>query len=103
MPRYDGDCQKCGTIEIVKRMNDPFPRKCPSCGGAFARVFNTDIAVKAPPDSGWESENGGRGRYISQLQREPGNSGSDPEAFCRSQSEIFEKCKRRGLNCERAR
>ena len=60
-------------------------------------------SICPPPDSGWEGENGGRGRYISQLQREPGPDGSDPTAFCRSQSEILEKAKRRGLTATRAR
>jgi hypothetical protein len=54
-------------------------------------------ATKPPPDMGWEGENGGRGRYISQLQREPGKEGCDPEAFCRSRNEIEEKAKRRGM------
>lgn len=60
-------------------------------------------SIKPPVDSGWELENGGRGRYISQLQREPGPEGSDADAFCRSQSEIIEKAKRRGLTATRAR
>lgn len=54
-------------------------------------------------DMGWEQENNGRGRYISQLQRTPGPEGSDPQAFCRSQGEIIEKAKRRGLDVVKVR
>lgn len=55
-------------------------------------------ATKPPVDMGWESENGGRGRYISQLQSSPGPEGSDRNAYCRSRSEIVEKAKAKGMS-----
>ncbi len=102
MPRNDYTCTKCGdTAEQVHRMADK-PEPCQRCGGAVEWAAFIP-AVKPPPDMFWENENGGKGHYISQLQRGPGVGECDREAFCRSQSEAIEKCKKRGLRVERTR
>lgn len=103
MPRYDYDCLKCKhEFEQVHGMNAA-AAPCPKCGSTnIKRVIRTAPAIKPAPDSGWENENGGRGRYISQLQRKPGPEGSDPEAYCRSQKEIFTKARKQGKRAERA-
>lgn len=50
------------------------------------------------PDAGWENENGGRGRYISQIAEKLDDRG----AYCRSRTEALEKAKRRGFVAEKA-
>lgn len=50
------------------------------------------------PGQGWEQENGGRGRYISQIALKQGDRG----AYCRSRGEALEKAKRRGFEAEAA-
>ncbi len=78
------------------------PTPCKKCGGKVAWIAFVPN-VKAPVDMFWENENGGRGRYISQLQKEPGVGECDKDAFCRSQSEAVEKAKKRDLKVERTR
>lgn len=103
MPTYDYHCARCDlTIEVAHRMSESPRLRCPMCTKVLKKAVSL-VAIKPPVDMFWENENGGRGRYISQLQDTPGPEGSDPTAFCRSQSEIVEKAKRKGLVTERAR
>lgn len=103
MPRYDYECAACGhEHEQFHRMDDT-ALPCPRCGSKRVSKMLCCPAVKPPPDAGWELENNGRGRYISQLQKEPGPAGSEKDAFCRSQSEAIEKAKRRGFKVTRER
>ena len=103
MPTYDYLCSKCGKMHEQFHTMRENPAPCPTCGSYRIAKQISLVAIKAPPDSGWESENGGRGRYISQLQRNQGPEGSDPQAFCRSQDAAMEKAKRRGMNPVRTR
>lgn len=104
MPRYDYQCNGCkNEFEMVHGMHAE-PAPCPHCGSKnIKKIVKVAPAIKPPVDSGWENENGGRGRYISQLQDKPGPEGSDPDAYCRSQGEIIEKAKRRGKKATRTR
>lgn len=103
MPRYDYECRACGAVEEqIHGFNDK-PSRCSHCKSRNVVKLVVPVAIKPPPDSGWETENGGRGRYISQLQRKPGPEFSDSTAFARSQSEAIDKAKRRGFTVERAR
>jgi len=103
MPLYDYRCPLClHEEERFHAMSDTSEQECPQCGVGMHKLIATP-RIKPPVDAGWENENGGRGRYISQLQRTPGPEGSDPSAYCRSQRDIFEKAARRGLSVERAR
>lgn len=93
MPCYDFACPKCGVFEVSKGMNDPAPKRCPTCGGKRVdRVFNTHVSFIPPVDSGWSEENGGRGRYIAQLG-DPG----DPGCYARARHEIPDLAKRKGF------
>lgn len=47
----------------------------------------------------WDRENNGKGRYISQLAKKPG----DPNAYARSPGHAMEKAKRAGKEVERVR
>lgn len=101
MTCHDYVCPQHGTLTLYKKMHDKHWTKCPECGKDLTLIISAP-AVKSAPDQFWETENGGRGRYISQLQQVPGKP-NDPNAFCRSQSEIFEKAKKLGLHAERVR
>lgn len=60
--------------------------------------------IKPPPDSGWEYENGGRGREITQFcgnKYRPGDPRN--KRFFRSQKDLIETCKREGYTVERTR
>lgn len=50
-------------------------------------------------DHDWSSEEGGKGRYISQIADRPG----DPKAWCKNQKEAMDKAKRKGHTVERTR
>jgi putative FmdB family regulatory protein len=49
--RYDYKCEKCGVFEVVKRMSDPDPKACPTCGGVIVRVYEASPILYAnrPP------------------------------------------------------
>lgn len=55
-------------------------------------VKSGKVPVCRMPDMGWEQENDGRGRYITQLADGIG----DQKAYCRSRTEAMEKAKRAG-------
>jgi putative FmdB family regulatory protein len=53
MPIYEYECQKCHELtEIMQKMSDPPPAKCPSCGGKkMQRVMSqTSFQLKG---EGW--------------------------------------------------
>lgn len=93
MPTYDYECNKCGEFEIYQHMSEDRLTACTRCGSKkFQRII-----TKAPAfmidDMAWEQENGGRGRYISQLAEKQG----DPNAYCRSKESVREKAKIAGF------
>lgn len=92
MPSYDFLCHKCGVFEVSKGMNDPAPKRCPTCRGKVERVFSAGVSFIPPIDMFWETENGGRGRYIAQLG-DPG----DPGCYARARHEIPDLAKRKGF------
>lgn len=100
MPLYDYRCAQCGyEHEQFHAMNEK-PEPCMKCGRrACIKIIISAVAIKPPPDSQWESENGGRGRYIPQMAKREG----DPRAYARSQSEAIEKAKRLGYSVSRER
>lgn len=105
MPRYDYECEGgCGIMEIAHPMSE-LVKRCPLCKSAkFQRVILTVPAGKVY-GSGWENENGGKGRFIDYL----GTMGkgqkafySTPEAYCRSPQEAIEKGKKKGMKLKLA-
>jgi hypothetical protein len=73
---------------------------CPACGKSNWKLRVVDRPRSAQAlvkDSGWESENGGRGRLCNQL----GNK-KQARAYCRSRQDFREKAARRGLKVEDA-
>ncbi len=103
MPCYDGTCLTCGVVEIYKGMNDPFPEKCPQCkGNGFERVFANQVAFHAPCDAGWESENGGMGKWMPQLGARYLDAHTktklNPDAYAKSRVDAIDKFKRKGYD-----
>jgi putative FmdB family regulatory protein len=38
MPLYEYECSKCHfTLELMQKVGDPPPKKCPKCGGALKK------------------------------------------------------------------
>lgn len=91
MPVYCYECESCGPFEEVQSMKDDRLTSCPRCGGKCQRVLPPPVPVHFV-DHYWEQENGGKGRYISQLASRKG----DPEAYCRNREEIIRKAEKRG-------
>lgn len=85
----------------MKACEDAHP--CPVCQAAMDRIVVT-VRTKAAPDSGWEYENGGRGRECTQFcnrkykPRDPRN-----RRYFRSQRDLIETAKREGYSVERHR
>ena len=95
MPLYDAVCNGCQHEfeyfqSIAKRHQTP---KCPQCGSFLTHKIMSQMRARCL-DAGWASENGGRGRYIGQLANTIDKR--DPNAYCRSRAELFEKARRAG-------
>lgn len=52
MPIYEYGCNRCGEVtEVLQRVNEAAPSKCPKCGGKVARVVSrSSFQLKG---SGW--------------------------------------------------
>ena len=78
-------------------MRDPNLTVCPKCGGLdFHKEFASQVNIRPPADSGWQLENGGKGRWFPQLGRR-----SDPKSYARSRNEAAEAARVRGQRLER--
>ncbi len=103
MPRYDYECRKgCGVMELIHRMSDTIER-CPLCKSReFGKIF-LEMPASKIFGSGWENENGGRGRFIDYIAKQGTTKSGlaydtkDPNAYCRSPQEAIEKGKKMGL------
>lgn len=104
MSFYEVVCVRCGRKQdqIHPIRDEHFP--CPDCGAKMQVDMSgwTHGPGGVVKDSGWESENGGRGRYIGQMaDRQPWGK-NDPNAYCRSRCDLKEKAKRRGSSVSEA-
>jgi putative FmdB family regulatory protein len=88
MPLYDYECENCGEMELEHRMTER-PNGCPKCGSDLQRIYSP-TAIKM--DCDWRSENGGKGRYISQMAEKQG----DPNAYFRSRKDVHKACSKKG-------
>lgn len=93
----DYSCRDCNAefeapTDTAKRLT----YKCPHCGsGNWGLTPQTGPRIIGPKDSGWQLENGGRGRYIGGLGKR-----TDDRAYCRSLNEATEKAKKLGKSYE---
>jgi putative FmdB family regulatory protein len=107
MPNYEATCSTCTyAFDYYSSVKDreQVP-ECPHCSSKHTiREFRTTAPVRMDKD--FSSENNGRGRYIDQLARVNPDGHSyqqnDPEAYCTSQSDALEKCRKRGLTAQKA-
>ena len=104
---YEAKCDACTTeFDYSATIKDrSIVPECPHCGSKHTfREFRTSAPVRM--DNDFSSENNGRGRYMDQLARvnPDGNTykQNDPEAYCTSQSQALEKCRKRGLTAQKA-
>src|ERR1043165_9198030 len=96
MPCYDYHCTACGTIEVTHSMKEPNWTVCPQCNQPGLVKMVLLPSVQPPADSGWQLENGGKGRYFPQMGRK-----SDPKSYFRSVNDVREAASRRGQRFER--
>lgn len=99
MPLYDTFCEKCDHLWEQKHLMREAHEPCPKCHSKQVRTHITlgSIQIAANSlDAGWENEEGGRGRYFSQLE-DSATCTRSPKNFFRSRNEAIEACKRRGF------
>ena len=106
MPVYEYECQRCAhkedLVHSMKECDDRHP--CPVCKADMSRAISIPRAVKPPVDMFWETENGGRGREITQFcgnKYKPGDPRN--KRYFRSQRELIETAKREGYHVEKQR
>jgi len=107
MPTYEAHCNACGIeFEFIARMADR--DKVPACEVCKSKKTVREFRTAGPVwmDKDFSSENGGRGRFMSQLAT-PSKDGqsydqNDPKAFFRSQKDALNECKKRGLTAIKA-
>lgn len=71
MPIYEYGCEKCGTVtEVIAKVSDPAPAKCPSCGSKKIEriVSRSSFQLKG---GGWYADGYGAGK------KEGGGGGGD--------------------------
>jgi len=70
MPLYEYECSKCHKkIEILQKLGETAPKKCPYCGGILIKLLSTpSIQFKG---SGW---------YVTDYARHPQNLPSSPSS-----------------------
>lgn len=96
MPIYEYICQKCGRkTEVIQRMDDAPPAKCPHCGGKVKKAISAPaIQFKG---SGWYVTDYGSGATnAGRSEREAGESGekSSDKSDKSDKSEKAEKADR---------
>lgn len=99
MPLYAYSCATCfHEFDEIRSVDERGKATCPKCGGWADKQVTVPGLVRDDPTN-WASENGGRGRYITQLQQTLGSK-VDKNAFCTSRQEARDKAHRRGLVTE---
>lgn len=98
MPTYEYTCPACGAaFDAVKPMSaSQEPEPCPSCGASATRVPSLPARV-AGDAFDWSFENNGKGRRISQLDRD-----SRTPYYAKSQRAAIDEAHRRGLHATKA-
>lgn len=99
MPTYEHECAHCGLMELERRMSDPSPTSCPTCGApGLVRIYQAHFHGAC--DANQESENNGLGKWYPQLGArflDPHTKTKpNPNAYARSRTDAIEKFKKRG-------
>jgi putative FmdB family regulatory protein len=97
MPIYEYQCQKCGTIEVTRRITEKALAKCPTCKSKVKKLISntsfqlkgtgwyiTDYARKGQTNGESKSDSGSKSTSSSESKSD---SGSKPSASSDSKSE----------------
>ena len=107
MPLYEAKCSSCthafDYFAFIRECNDV--PECPLCHNEkTVKEIRTPAPFKMDHD--FSAENKGRGRYIDQLAQANSDGSTykqnDPDAYCTSQAQALEKCRKRGLTAQKA-
>lgn len=98
MPTYAYACRACDIqFDDVKPMSaSGEPSICPGCGTSCQRIITAPARV-AGDAYDWTFENGGKGRRISQLDKD-----TRTPFYAKSQSAAINEAHRRGLYATKA-
>ena len=102
MPLYEYECKKCGKhFEKIERLQGPYLRKCPSCGGGVERLMSspaiqfkgsgwyvTDYARSGTGGAGAEKRDGGS---AAEKAENKGDTKSESKSETKPASENKEK------------
>jgi len=93
----DYGCKDCGCTFDVPENENKQEYTCPDCGSGRWGLIpqRSNVAIKCDTMS-WSTENGGKGRRISQL-----DYGVRQPYYAKSQSAAIDEAKRRGLKAEK--
>jgi putative FmdB family regulatory protein len=102
MPLYEYECRTCGhEWDEHRPMSDAGAKACPKClGSDTGKVIRTAPGVRGDVFD-WSNENNGKGRYISQLQRETVGAKREEFAYCKNRQDIFDKCAKKGWGVDK--
>jgi len=75
VPTYEYKCPNGHVFEVVKRMSDPSPEKCPACGASPVETVLYPVAAHFR-GSGFYSTDYGRGGRKKEPVKESSDSGS---------------------------
>lgn len=80
MPIYEFECRKCKShLEVIQKMNDKPPVKCPKCGGRLEKLVSASaIQFKG---SGWYvTDYAGQGKKASEKAESEATVTSDTKS-----------------------
>ena len=102
MPLYEYECKKCGKhFEKIERLQGPYLKKCPSCGGGVERLMSPPaIQFKG---SGWYVTDYARSGTRGDEKRDGGSAAEKAENKSETKSESKTETKPASENKEKKR
>ena len=102
MPLYEYECKKCGKhFEKIERLQGPYLKKCPSCGGGVERLMSPPaIQFKG---SGWYVTDYARSGTGGAEKRDGGSAAEKTENKSETKSESKAETKPASENKEKKR
>lgn len=95
VPEYTYVCPRHGEFMKYHRMATvPSNDTCPRCGASSQKILSDSRSFM--PATDWSCENGGKGREMVGLRKDPGA----PKVYAKSPEDGIEMAKRRGLKVE---
>ena len=102
MPLYEYECKKCGKhFEKIERLQGPYLKKCPSCGGGVERLMSPPaIQFKG---TGWYVTDYARGGTGGAEKPDGGSAAEKAENKSEAKSESKAETKPASENKEKKR